>query len=824
MNKKRLAALAMSAVMAAGTVSIPVNAADFSDGAAVQEATAEAETLTVDVVEEETPDAVAAEEAKVDTEREITFDEKNDKVLYYLVGVKDQQSKAATRVDYTEATCEKNATYKLQATLEGNYTATSNPIEVEGTALEHNWQSKTVVIYSGDCTQHETKPEGMRGYYKLTYTGDYCDNCEQWKEDEATRISKATKSEPDHKYVGEKITRNENADNVIFDANGNPVLKNKEEKGTYDIVTYQKCEICGQLVELSREQKTISATDATEGKRVVIETTNIMDDSVKAGMLLSDVPAEDKILLKDCSKDGSYKVEVAVGEDSSYTYDVTVKAHHVAKTTIEEVNAKDKGILVAHYDKDGNLTSVTNGTCDRDIPYYEIQTCVAGCKKEISKVEKVAPKSTNHVYNTEKYASINKGKNEAVDVKSLGADDKTIKLVTETPYCETEGSVTVEFYCQVCGEKVATISGVKVKALGHHENAYRVENEVDATCEKAGTYDLVTYCELCGKDLKKVTVTGKKLPHTNETAVGVSNDTDKGSDVFIDFVGSKVYQKLTAGQVIDGNTVGDGAGKLTANVYTNCAVCHNNEQRYVKGNENVTLTVVNVVNETYGKVDGETVVTKLGTVTVKASYITSEGKTVTAETSVPYLSDPAKADDVAVKVGLVKDKDGVYRYYINDEFIEDYAGIAEYGDGEFFVANGLLCKDANGLNLYDGTWYMLANGQIQRDYNGLALYDGQWFYLTNGELDEEINGIVNYDGGQFLVINGRLGGEVNGLWQNIDGDWYYLANGQVQNQYTGVAQYDGAFFYVVNGVLDSDYNGTVEYDGETFKVVNGMLQ
>ena len=55
MNKKRLAALAMSAVMAAGTVSIPVNAADFSDGAAVQEATAEAETLTVDVVEDETP-------------------------------------------------------------------------------------------------------------------------------------------------------------------------------------------------------------------------------------------------------------------------------------------------------------------------------------------------------------------------------------------------------------------------------------------------------------------------------------------------------------------------------------------------------------------------------------------------------------------------------------------------------------------------------------------------------------------------------------------------------------------------------------------------
>ena len=49
MNKKRLAALAMSAVMAAGTVSIPVNAADFSDGTAVQE---EVAVQSVDVTED----------------------------------------------------------------------------------------------------------------------------------------------------------------------------------------------------------------------------------------------------------------------------------------------------------------------------------------------------------------------------------------------------------------------------------------------------------------------------------------------------------------------------------------------------------------------------------------------------------------------------------------------------------------------------------------------------------------------------------------------------------------------------------------------------
>ena len=59
MNKTRLAALALSAVMATSTMSIPVYAGDFSDGATTEAAPA-ASAFTSDV---EAPTAEPTEEA-----------------------------------------------------------------------------------------------------------------------------------------------------------------------------------------------------------------------------------------------------------------------------------------------------------------------------------------------------------------------------------------------------------------------------------------------------------------------------------------------------------------------------------------------------------------------------------------------------------------------------------------------------------------------------------------------------------------------------------------------------------------------------------------
>lgn len=817
MNKKRLAALALSAVMAAGTVSIPVNAADFSDGAAVQEATAEVEAFSEDVTEE-TPDAVGDVSNYAVSKDSVKWDTVNGTVTFEVTTGKEpikyenKQAEKQLVEGFETATCTvgQKYTWVYKVTI-GGWSDTITSDVVEGEKLDHadQWADKTEIIKAGNC---------IKGEKAVQRTGKYCNTCKTWIEGKYTD----TPVDAQHTLDGVDVTKYEKLNNVVVDKDGNATLVNKTEPGSWEVNVYQKCVLCGDEVLMSSEPKELKATDATEGKRTIIEVENIKSKLIGLDPTSKDFPKDEDIQLTDCSKDGSYTVKVEVTGDS-YTYDVTVKAHHVTTNpTLEYVNKADEGLL-SWTVKDGKLV-VANSTCVKEVPYYEVVKCTS-CDKEVSKTQKVAAKSTNHIYDTKQYNDIKDGKNTAVDVSTLGANGKTVKIVPETATCEAAGTVTVEFYCQACGEKAATITGVKVNAL-RHQTAYKTENEVDATCEKAGTYDLITYCERCGKELKKVTVTGKKLPHTNANINGTAAESSEAiekSDLFIDFKGGTVYGEYKAGDKTEtgyiGKTNGSDKAPLYAYVFTNCAVCHNNEVKLATATP--TIEVVSVTKET---VDRYGAAIKAGSISLKATYVVDDERTITAETTVPYFSSIDIEIDEDAKNGLVKDEDGVYRYYINGDFAEDYAGIVELGDGEFFVANGLLCKDANGLNLYDGTWYMLSGGQIQRGYNGLALYDGQWFYLANGELNEEVNGLVNYDGGQFLVINGRLGYEVNGLWQNFDGDWYYLANGQVQNQYTGVAQYDGAFFYVVNGVLDSDYNGTVEYDGETFKVVNGMLQ
>lgn len=172
---------------------------------------------------------------------------------------------------------------------------------------------------------------------------------------------------------------------------------------------------------------------------------------------------------------------------------------------------------------------------------------------------------------------------------------------------------------------------------------------------------------------------------------------------------------------------------------------------------------------------------------------------------------------------LQKDADGLWRLYKNGVFQSGFNGIVRYNGGDFFVANGLLCKNANGLNLWDSVWYYLSQGQIQRQHNGFAEYNKNWFMIKNGELEETANGLYPYDGSRFLFSVGRLRRDVNGLWQSQkENKWYYLSGGQV-TKHTGIASYDGEFFKVNNGVLQTDYTGAVVYEGATFRVAKGQL-
>jgi hypothetical protein len=221
-----------------------------------------------------------------------------------------------------------------------------------------------------------------------------------------------------------------------------------------------------------------------------------------------------------------------------------------------------------------------------------------------------------------------------------------------------------------------------------------------------------------------------------------------------------------------------------------------------------------------------------GTITILMQYFEDDAVVAEAEITRPYWSDwyaflkHGNTDPEELKNGLVLDADGEWRYYIGGKFQENYNGIVRYNGGSFFVANGKLCKDANGLNLNsaDNKWYFLSQGQVQTSYTGLAEYDGQWFSIQGGVLDESVEGLVPYNGGSFLFSAGRLRKDVSGLWgADTNGDFWYLAKGQAQTQYTGLAEYDGSWFYVMGGKWANKFNGTVVYDGVKFKVVNGQV-
>jgi hypothetical protein len=160
-----------------------------------------------------------------------------------------------------------------------------------------------------------------------------------------------------------------------------------------------------------------------------------------------------------------------------------------------------------------------------------------------------------------------------------------------------------------------------------------------------------------------------------------------------------------------------------------------------------------------------------------------------------------KYDKPEVKQGLVKDEDGVYRYYKDGKVDTTYTNIVVYGTekAEFWVVNGVVPPKASGLTICpDGKAYFLEQGRILR-VTQWAMYGDEWFIIKNGELDP-VTGLQPYNGGWFAVESGRKL-NLEGLWQDPNtGVWTYMEKGQLVD-YTGVTTYGGATFNVVHGYL-----------------------
>ena len=938
MNKKRLAALTLSAVMAASTMSFPVYAADFSDGATagaevqVQSdfasdaaGSANVEVQTAEPVEETVP-AVATDDTngkKVDKES-VTFwynsvNHKDFEVTYRLEGDKNEYSVMANPDDaeYKKADCVNYGQVRPKVTILGEEfesktwfnIPTQPPLTSDG---EHDYD----IFVKTETPKYPTHWE--EGTEISTYK---CSRCDAQTERSKVLPVQPHTLESTVYYVPTDEDGNPTADpaecNVKVDEDGfvvmedgHAVLIEKDKDGYFEIRTYCSDPICKEKTgEVEEGRELVAYRDLTKGYYVEANKVELAQQAYRAEIKAQSpeiktplvgreffyptvslpLVEESEIELKDCRVGGTYTVAYYTKDGKRISDEViNVAPHHFdVYHTAVFANSNQAAQCTVRNNEDGSI-SVTNNSCYLPVDYTDVEHCSAtGCygyehRPKTGTVEKPeCPSDNSHVLSMTAKTAAPAGKHV---INTKVKDEITAKVgdryltyaqlltiisknggyakLSAAPDCEVGGTVTVSYICMVDKKEVVETQDIKVYPTKHTRAVPTREEKVDIvepTCNSNGSYTAVVKCDICGKEIeRRENVMIPRLPHTNEknidkgeTAIIYEDDKVTDKTAYLKFVGDKVIDvngetvkdKASATFTVpedakDGDStvmhcVGKYAVKddpdvfrdafgVSVQVYTNCDKCGHNEVA-LNSQHKVKLTVVDVQKE---GANG-----KAGSITLKATYRTSEKKTVEAEYTVPYFSTieaynarlEEQPETPGSKInGLHLDSDGVWRYYKDSVLQSDYTGFVDYAGRTFYVVNGVLDQTMTRLIIFDNEWYYLIEGELT-NYTGVVLYDGEWFYVSKGRLDDTINGLVEYNGGLFVFAEGRLADEANGMWISNDNKAYWTALGRVCEEYTGVAMYDNAFFYVIDGKVAQDYNGTVEYNGATFRVENGQL-
>ena len=870
LNKKKLAALAMSAVMAASTMPFPVLAEEFTDMA---DAT---------VTEQYAEDAGVAYEV---TSVTFNYNAETGKATatYKAKPVGGTEPEAAKTVDATvvpnsliPATCG-DGYVQLQVTLYGTtyYSGVkdaADAIVLKGTG-NHDWDTVIDPVIKPATHMHP-------GVGTITKTCKVCGKVETTPNAVLDQQAHTWSTEASF-VAGENILKDKDG-NIVLGEDGKPQAKDDSKDATYAAV--YKC------TEYGKQDADSHTDDGTTTKYVTIPAKTgayamitAVSDTIKTtkeqlsalagagsdGKIKNPTVTlpidEDKIELKDCSKEGSYTVSyyTAAGKFKSSTTFKVAPHHYNVKKVAVFATADDKSQCTVKTDSNGNVTGVTSNSCYKSVDYEEVTLCtttgkcsekqfkdqiyapaVSGKTYVLKREKKTAEPVGSHVIKQEAkdavddLVSVASAAGEKVkydDLKAVAeiANFKNYITISASPACGQEGKVTVSYICMVDRKTVVTTQEITAVAAPHKWGNAEEDRStyVAPTCSSLGHYDAVVKCTVCGteKPGSRTTVKIPRLKHTNELSVTESGngtkdfrDTLKAKNVNVEFEGNTIIGEYKADQTFT-NQIGrwySSVGTVEANAITTCDKC---DHTVVLTND-VIIKVVDVQKQ---DASGHA-----GRITLKATYTqtadaTHPQKVFTATKTFAYfdsvLAYVGRVDDEPEVVDGLRLVNGEYRYYKDGKFDPTFTGFTDYSGGRFYVINGVVATNVSGLTEIGGTWYLLAEGQLLKNYTGTAMYDGEWFYVTNGKLDATINGLVPYNGGIFMFSEGRLRNDVNGLWQNFDGSWYYLALGQVQAQHTGVVEYNGSFFYVRNGKLATDYNGTVEYDGAKFNVVAGQL-
>ena len=190
----------------------------------------------------------------------------------------------------------------------------------------------------------------------------------------------------------------------------------------------------------------------------------------------------------------------------------------------------------------------------------------------------------------------------------------------------------------------------------------------------------------------------------------------------------------------------------------------------------------------------------------------------------PVFSQTAYAgqNTVTSKNGLLKDLDGVWRYYTNNQVDTSYTGFAASGSDQVYLINGVQNTSYSGLIYNGGNWYYVQKGVRNTAYSGLSVYNGSWYYVKGGTADWSYTGLAQYNGVWYYVRQGSVDWEYTGLCQ-YDTIWFYIKNGALDWNYTGLCQHSGVWYYITKGQVNWNYTGSCIYNGKSYYVEKGVL-
>lgn len=442
-------------------------------------------------------DSVSAQWDKVDWNAETV----TVTVVYKFVGV-DKEYKATATVDSyywkDDAKCN-----------DGNWavaTVSADDLYIGGRKFEHEVKEDTAhfarlphdykAVSEWEHQESMTLADGTVNSWWESGKATKCDQisrkitenkCQREGCDAVEEDSKVIENVPAQGHVfgdWKNVTEEGTFENIEFDKDGNPQLKDKAKDGTYT------------------QKRTCTIDNAVETRVQTIETTvseKKLEPIPSKNTTWNDKKTE--IVLIDHTKPGTYKVnyykkdkngnDVIVSSDekpmeAGHTWNETFVVDRAykydGKNTVQSLI--DDGTLTVKTDEKTKDEYVVNNDCSKEFTVRYVQECT----KKNDKGEAEA---------------INEATAKVVTVKPTGRHNYSKKKGDSV--ASEDGKTHITSYyneCVDCGAQ----EELKAEKVDHYdkngkiavETKTRNENVVEATCGEEGSYDVVTYCAECG--------------------------------------------------------------------------------------------------------------------------------------------------------------------------------------------------------------------------------------------------------------------------------------------------------------------------------------